>query len=275
VELLSILDSTEVLLDALLRFNQSLYNNHKVTEDAVFRAEFELADLQSQRAAAIEQREISASYFNFLLNRDLQTPIEVDRSIHPDEELLDLNELAKTASSNRTELKQTEAAITANNYLLSVNKGGKLPDLSAGALLGFQGFGYTFDEDQDYALFQFNLNVPLFSGFINNAQIQETKYELDRLNNQYDELKKQINLQVIQAYRSYQSAEANYRAKKLARTSAEKSLDIIRKKYVQSQVILVDLLDARNKFTSSELQTAIAKYDLLIRRAELERTIAL
>ncbi|MEM9981184.1 MAG: TolC family protein, partial [Bacteroidota bacterium] len=140
---------------------------------------------------------------------------------------------------------------------------------------GFQGFGYTFDEEQRYYLVQFQLAVPLFTGGRNNIRIQKATIEAARTRTQYEEVQAQIKVEVIEASRNLRAAQATVTAKTSALKSASERFKIIKRKYEENQALLVEYLDARTKFTNAATATTIARYDLLIRKAELERVAAL
>ncbi len=276
VELLNIYNSTETLLEELVRVNQALVANHKATKDVVYSAQFELDDLRSKVAEAERSNHLAKSYFNFLLNKDLESEIEIDNVISF--ELLTIYELSSmqsTAVGNREELNQLDHAILANESLLKLNKGKKIPELSLGFFTGFQGFGYEFDNNQSYYLTQFQLALPIFTGGRNNANIQKAKIQLDKTRTRRQEVEQRIKVQVVDAYRNLEAAQATVKAKEAAFNSAHESFKIIKRKYEENQVILVEYLDARTKYTNSEIALAIARYELLIRQAELQRTLSL
>jgi len=275
LELRQVYDTTEILLRELLRINQRLFENDKVTKDAVYSARFELDQLESQQAEAFKRVSTARSYFNFLLNRDLDHSIRVDENIMLGQNIVqDLDDLRQKALLRREELKQTERAIDANQYILKLNQGSRIPQLSMGARTGFQGFGYAFDGDQDYALMQFGLEFPIFRGFQNKSKIQESRIELERWQSRHTELKKKVQLQVSEAYRDLNAARKTYQARQSAVTSAGNSFEIIRRKYRENMVLLVEFLDARTKYTNAQLELAVAKYDVLVKNAVLERTIS-
>ena len=64
-----------------MRVSQKLFAAQKVTQDAVYRAESELASIEQQEMETRNNLDVSRSYFNFLLNRPLITDIEVDTTI--------------------------------------------------------------------------------------------------------------------------------------------------------------------------------------------------
>ena len=276
IEVLEIYYSTEKLLQELVRVNQKLVENHKATVDAVYRAEFELSDLYSQIAEARRLEATTKSYFNFLLNRDLGDSILIDKSFtgsfFVDSSLEDLQ---REALQHRDELNQLQNSIRANEQLVALNRNTNIPKLSVGANLGYQGFDYTFDDQQDYYLVQFSMSFPLFRGFQNKSKTEASKIELNRLQVQRQELQQQIKFQVIDAHRQVQAARVSVQARQASLKSAKKSFDIISRKYRENQITLLDLLDARTKYTNARLELVVAKYDLLTKEALLERTTSL
>ena len=272
----NVYQNTKELLEELLRVNKSLVKNDKATIDIVYRAEFEISDINSKITEAVKNVILAKSYFNFLLNRELDEVIEVDESlaIGTNIEKSVLN-YQQHAISGRQELAQLTYAVETQNHLLNLQKGRKLPSISLGAQAGYQGFGYEFNNNQDYALLSVNLEFPLFTGFQNNSRIQQSKIELHRLELEHEKLENRIKLEVIEAYRNLQAAEAEYHAKTAAAKSAEKNFKIITRKYQENLVLLVEFLDARTKYTNSQTSLAIAKYLVMIRGAELERTATL
>ncbi|UII31167.1 TolC family protein [Fulvivirga ulvae] len=276
LEVLNIYDSTETVLKELVKVNESLVKNNKATSDAVYNAQYELSDLYSKKAEAYRQHQLAKSYFNFLLNRELSDSIYTDPEIILFAKTTDEPEsLQEQAIQNREELRQVQYGIEASQYIVKLNKGSKLPNLSVGGAAGFQGFGYDFDSKQDYRLLQFNLSVPLYTGKRNDSKIQQATIEVDRMHAREQELRQQIRVQVADAYRNLQAAQSMVDARAAGAKSAAESFKIIKRKYEESKVILVEYLDARTKFTNSQISLAIAQYNVLIREAELQRVLAL
>jgi outer membrane protein TolC len=271
-----IYQNTRLLLQELLRVNRSLVENHKATIDAVYRAEFEISEIDSKLAQATKTVSVSGSYFNFLLNRDLNTPIEIDSNLVLTQDYVrDVIELQELALERRSELDQLEYAIESETHLLNLHRGQKLPNLSLGAQAGYQGFGYDFSDNQDYALLSINLEIPLFNGFQNNSRVQQSKIALNKLQLQQQNLENQIKLEVIETTRNFQAARASYESAIAAARSARKNFDIVSRKYQENLVLLVEFLDARTKYTNSQTSQAIAYYQLLISEAQLERATSL
>ncbi len=270
-EVLRIYDSTDVLLHELLRFNQKLVQYDKATRDAVTSVQFELDQLDSRRAAMEQRRDLVHTQFNTLLNRELNAPIELKEEITDPQPLTTpLSSLQDQAVAMRQELDQINGAIRANRINTKLNEKNRLPTVGLQAQAGFQGFGYDFNGDQSYATLGLNLRWTLFSGQQQKIRIQQSQVETQKLQKDYEIVRQQIQLQVVDAYRAYQAAQRQLTAERSALQNAATSFRIIRSKYQNEQALLVEYLDARTDYTNAQISVSIARYDLLIRRAELE-----
>lgn len=275
VEAVKIFEQSACVLKELVRVNKSLVANDKATYDIIYTAEAELSQLQSQTIDAKKNVRVSRSYFNFLLNRELEEEVEIDENVKQDRFVFNVaGELSADAFANRQELEQINRAIDANQYLVKLNKNNAyLPNMNLVVDAGYQGFGYSFDSNQDYWLAQVSLSWNLFQGGAKKSKIKESEYELERLNSQYEQLRDQIQLQVINAYNEYLAASENVEAARSGELSARKSFQIIDKKYRENQVILVEYLDAQNKHTNAQLNRSMAEYKALAKAAELKKVI--
>ena len=272
---LKIFQQSATVLEELVRVNKALVANDKATYDIIYTAEAELSQMRSQIIAAQKNVRIARSYFNFLLNRELEMEIAIDPSVKQDRFVFDnTNQLSADAFASRQELVQVNRAIDASQYLLKLNKNNAyLPNMNLVLDGGFQGFGYSFDADQDYWLAQVSLSWNIFKGGEKKSKIRESQYELERLNSQYEQLRDQIQLQVINAYNEYLAANENVEAARASELSSGKSFNIIDKKYRENQVILVEYLEAQNNYTNARLSRSIAEYNALAKAAELKKVI--
>lgn len=270
-EVLRIYDSTEVLLKELLRFNEKLVRYDKATRDAVTSVQFELDQLESRRAAMEQQRDLVHTRFNTLLNRELEAPIELKKEIATPQPLgAPLASLQDQALAMRQELDRIDGAIRANQINTKLNEKNRLPTVGLQAQAGFQGFGYDFNGNQSYATLGLNLSWTLFAGQQQKIRIQQSQVETQKLRKDYEIVRQQIQLQVVDAYRAYQAAQRRLAADQSSLRNAATSFRIIRSRYKNEQALLVEYLDARTNYTNARISVSIARYDLLIRRAELE-----
>jgi outer membrane protein TolC len=269
-EVMAIYAETGELLRELLRTNRSLVANDKATPEIIAQAEYQLAQWQSDRAAAEQQQRSARAYVNFLLNRPLQTDLERDSTFSSGQQgLADLAALQGEAQQQRPELDQLSYAQAANQQALQLQQWRSLPTVNLVIDAGFQGFGYTFDENQDFILGQVSLNWTLFSGLQRRAQVEQVRLQQQSLGLQSQALSQQINLQVQQAYDQLGQAQQQIEATQRGLRSAQQAFRLVQRQYQEGQANWLALTQARNDLTQAQLQQAIAHYTRLARQAEL------
>jgi len=272
----SILDQSEIVLKEVLRVNQVLVKNQKATKEIVYRSEFELSQLAQQQAEAQRSVQASRNYFNFLLNRPLATPIEVDENENQPELALVVDTVqAQQALVHRQELQQLKSAQLVNQSAFKMYQQKRLPTVAAVLDAGYQGFGYEFSSDQDYWLAAFSLKWDLFTGFQNKALRQRFALQGQLLEQQLTALEKQIQLEVDDNQQQVRAAFTAWQAAQKGVRSADQNFTVVSKKYQQQQATLLELLDARTTLTRAHLQTTVAHFDYLKKSALLESSLGL
>jgi outer membrane protein len=275
-ESITIYVKTRELLTELLKLNQKLVASDKATKDVALNAAYELDKVEFQLAQAMKNNQVAKSYFNFLINRDLAALIVKDTTIRASlSETEELPSLTEAALRQRQEIRQLQGVLQANDQIISLSKGNSyLPKVNAVGDIGYQGFKYKFDTNQQYWLAQFSLSWDIFKGGEKRTKVQQAKLDYQVTENRLEQLKKQIELQVIQSYYDVEATEQSYRAAQSGINNAERSFQIIRTKYFEGQALLIEYLDAQNKLTTSRLAENISAYDVLRSQAALRRTIS-
>lgn len=270
-----LLESTRLLLEENLRISVSLFRNHKVTEEIVFRSRAELSKLDQQIAEAEKGIQLAASYFNFLLNQSLDEKIEV--STHSEflfKPEIPLKKLEDHALGHRYEFEQLYRAINAARFGIKLHGSRFLPSVTAVIDYGFQGEKYGFTGRDDFWMASVVLSWNLFNGFQDSARRKQAKLEKKRLMSQLAELENQIRLQVKEAYYKVIVAKKSIRSSEDVLNSRKEAFHIVSKKYEQGMVPQIEYIQARNDFTNSCIFNIIAVFDCYIKEALLEKASA-
>ncbi|GAB5520827.1 MAG: hypothetical protein RhofKO_30780 [Rhodothermales bacterium] len=283
--LVEILTATGALVDENVRVNESLARNGKVTQDAVYRARTDQYDLAQQQAEAAKNRDLAASYFNYLLARPFETPIEriSERDLFPEAQP-DLepanvrlgsstDDLAYTALSQRTELAQLDAAIQAAGEQVALTDAHYLPSVALVADYGIQGRGYGLGGDNDFWMGSVVLSWNLFDGFQRRAKRQRARLGQQQIEAQRRDTEQQIRLHVQEAFDNVRVAEDALTTADARLISAQQTFRLVQRKYQEGMANQVEYIDARTALTNAELNRAITRYDYLSRSARLERAL--
>ncbi len=275
IQILKLTDRTTELLKENLRVNERLYANNKITIDNVYRSKAELSKLDQNIAEAIKFNKSSKAYFNFLLNRPLESDIEISDEKNFSFLEAELQNSQENAINNREELQQIQSYKIASDYNLRLNKFNKIPIFIAAVDYGFQGEEYNFTSDYDYIMASFVLSWDLFKGFQNNAKIQQAAIDKQIVETQYIEAENRVRLQVLDLFYEVEAVEKAIVAAQQEKMSATKSFEIINKKYNEGQSNLIQFIDARTTMTNAEYNVIITTYDYNIKYAEFERAACL
>ena len=275
LRLTRLLDDTRELLEENIRVNQKLFENHKVTVDYVHRSKAELSKLEQQAAVALKNRQVAASYFNFLLNRPFDMLIEQNASYDSVPGVPSLDNLTSRALDTREELDMIRSYSRAADDYLSMNRMQHIPNLYAAVDYGFQGRYYEFNGKQDFVLASLVLHWDLFHGFEKRAGISEAKIERELRAAQLEESENRIRLQAVEAYYEMLAAAESVNAAGEELRSARDAFRIVRRKFGEGQASLIEFIDARTGMTKAEERLIISKYDYHIRYADLERAACL
>lgn len=275
LKLLQLVDDTRQLLVENVRVNESLFDNDVVTIDNVYRSRAELSRLDRQEAEARKNHEVARAYFNFLLNRPLETAILADIRYDTVTQTLMLQDLAEQAITRREELEMLRSYRRVAENNLGMNQMNKWPNLYAVVDYGFQGRHYEFNMQQDYLFASLIFRWDLFHGFQNKAKIGEARVEQAMRNAQLEEAEKQIRLETMAAHYDLIASAESVAASRDELLSAGNAFRVVKRKYGEGQATLIEFIDARSTMTQAEMLLIISEYDLHIKYAELERVACL
>jgi outer membrane protein TolC len=262
-------DTTLALVAENLRVSQRLFENDKVTIDAVYRSESELSKVEVQRAQANNFLEASRSYFNFLLNRPLDADIELV-NLSPEPVAVSLDEASLLAIQNRDELLQIEQYQQLNVHVTDLHKGKNIPGLFGVVDYGFQGEQYSFTGEDDFVMASLVMKWNLFQGSTNRQKVQQSKIEGEKLDELYAETQQQIRLEVINYYYALQADYESVQSARKQTRSAQRAYELISRKYTEGQSSLLELIDARSSLTSAVANSIIAGSDFFSSLADFE-----
>jgi outer membrane protein len=279
LEAVRILENSKKVLEELVRLNKKLVANNTVTKDVVFSSDYEVSMLVQQRSEINKNAKVAAAYFNFLLNRSLPEEILVDSNLVKTDALnydglLSLPALADKAIANRQELKQLDLSISASENSVRLHQmAAARPSLFVGTNVGFQGYGYTF-KDQAYVAGQVGLSWNLFKGFDRKSKIRQAKFQVELLKVKQTEVEKQIELQTTQAFYDLIATREAQLAAEDGAIKAGQYFRVIDSRYRNGNVLMIEYLKAQNDVMSAQLQQSITKYDVLIKKALLDKITA-
>jgi outer membrane protein len=265
-----IVTASEELLRENVRVNQSLFDNGKVTEDQVLRARAELLEVEQQKREVANLTTQSQSYFNFLLNRDLLTPVEVTTPPNAAAHASALEQLWSDALQRRPEVAQVERLKQASAEQVTLARKQKWPMLALALDGGTQGEEYRFGDGYNFGTASLVFTWKLFDGGGDDARVRQARATERQLVLRQEEVAQQIRLEVQQAFDRLTTARDSLATAQARAEASSAAFRIASRKRDEGVINQVEFIDARSTLTRAELNLNLTRFNVLARRADLE-----
>jgi outer membrane protein len=287
-----------LLVKENLRVSQKFVENNMATREVVLRAQAQVSGVRSSLIESGNDLRNAAAYFNFLLNRPLESPIRIDSSLMTwqlpaetgDQEASGLHVSAAVTLPGFPSFAGTTTQTSVNGgreefsrlrsyqHILQSNlkwdRNYLIPQLNAFYDVGYQGYGFHFNGTQFYQLAGLNLIWPLFKANDNKYKIQQARIDIDAIDLQYRQLTEQLTLEQQITVNNYNSSFEALRAQADEVSSAREAYRLAEKRFDEGQALQVELIDARTQMTNAEIRYSQGRLSALNRAADMERVTA-
>jgi outer membrane protein TolC len=273
-----ILKSALGLTGEALRVNRLLFENDKVTEDRVLRAEADQLAVQQQSLEAERDRNLARATLNFLLNRPLSTPVpgsSGDELVLFTQAVLALTPPESPAPDGREELLALRKAIKAASAAEDAERARLYPSLALAVDAGTQGESYGTGRGYNFVQGSLVAAINLWDGRERRSGVQMARLERRKLELQLAGARQQISLEIMQAADELRSAAAACATAARRREASARAFEIVSRRELEGLASQLTFLDARNELTRAELNLEITRQYLLINAAKLDRAAAL
>ena len=254
------------------KINEKLLANGKGLPAYILRSENEVAQMASQLSEAEKQAESAKMYFNFLLNRELQTEIKTNFDEQEALDILKKNQMAD--ADQREELGMLKQAISLQQSVVKMNESFYLPKLNGYLNLGSQSSNWDFNQKSTYYLLGMQLDIPIFSGKRNLNKIKQSAMDVDMAKKSLDLTSKQVSLALQIAQKNLTQTWVAFRASQKQIDVANTYQKLIDKGYKEGVNTYIETLDARSQWTNAHLALNINQFKILIAAAQVEREAA-
>lgn len=279
----------EASLEAALenqRVNDSLYRNGRITRDFVLRAEADVLEIEQQIESTGGAERIAQNYVNLLRNTPLDAPLP--QASVSDDDVIRLRDvlirqagsvardrgwLQDTAIDRRYELKQIDSGLAAAGAAEDLARAAFKPQLALAVDAGIQGEDYGFTADDRYVLASLVLRFNFYNGGADRASLRQARARSDELRAARELAEQQIRLEVLQAAKDFEVAEASLRTAAKRVEAAEGAFEIARRKRDLGQIPQVEFIDSRRAVTSAQLNQRVNRFQALSALAAVEYAV--
>ncbi len=253
------------------RVNESLLTNGKGLPVYILRSESEIADVDSKIIDAQNNVLSAKKYFNFILNKELDSEIDTSFNIQLKISKVDSMLAESYDVSGREELKMLETDKSMHESFLTMKKLYWVPKVNAYLDLGAQDQIWNLNKDSRYYLFGFQLSVPIFEAFRNSYKVDEAELNVKNAQLSLDLTTKQLKLSQTLARNDLIAAQQNYYTAQKKYKAAIGYERLIEKGYKEGVNTFIETIDARSQLTQAELMVNINTNKVLSAIANYER----
>lgn len=182
-----------------------------------------------------------------------------------------IHELITEAKRARPDLAAAEAQVKAARANIGAVNATGMPSVSLFASRNYSDSGVS--EALRSNAIGITLNIPLFSGFNTTYKQRLAEAQLDAKAAQFDQLSKQVSLDVWRAYYALASGTEAVRASADLLASAEASEKMAAGRYKAGYGAILDLLNAQSALASARQQHIQAFYNWRIAKAALAQAM--
>ncbi|MBT1699327.1 TolC family protein [Fulvivirgaceae bacterium PWU4] len=288
---MQLFDNNIERVESLLKTTSAMNTNGFAESIDVDRIKVTLNNLRAERDKFYKLQELGYELLKFQMTYPMDQPIAVTgdiASLNVSEDVL------STYSANWDYKERIDYSILETNQrLLELDLKNKystsLPSLSAFANLGYStqspnisGVFKTNTNIKDNGVtgpdkwypavsFGVSLNVPIFSGLQRNYRVQQAKLALQKVENNFTNLKSAIDLEVQQAATNYINAVTTLKSQDENKKLAENVARVTKIKYEQGVGSNIEVIDAESALKEAQINYYSALYDAVVARVDLEK----
>ena len=249
------------------------YKSGLVARSDILKAETEKANADLFLVKANSAVKIAMGRLARTMGMKVSQPFEVAE--HPedirDRELASIDLLLDEAARNRPELRAILAQIEARRAEVKETEAQYWPVISIDG--GYGSRDDTFVPSRDEWSIGISLGLPIFTGFDRTYRLQRARSELAAATAQYEELLRDVELEVWDAYLRIVEADQTIQASEKLVASAEESARVAEGEYSSGVGSIIEIIDAQTVRTTARTQLAQARLNWYTAIARFERAV--
>lgn len=293
-ERLELVESNLQRMDTLFRNTEAMYKNGFAEKIDVDRLKVNKNNLEVNKSELENLTEISMKLLKFQMNYPLDQDIVLLGSI--EDQVLQSVELPQDDSwdyANRPDYQVLKANETLQKLNIKNKYAGAFPVISGFANLGYSTqsdkFGGLFVTNSDfeevnglgpdkwyrYSTIGLRLNWSIFTGLQRTAQIQQEKLSLRKIENSFESLKKNIDLDIDRSKRNLDNAIKKLKVQEESIELASDIFNITEIKFQEGVGSNLEIIEADNSLKEAQTNYYSALYDALVAQLELKKALGI
>lgn len=293
-ERLALFTNNIARVDSLLRNTIALHQNGFAESIDVDRIRVTFNNIKSEQEKFSRLNELSVELLKFQMNYPMEKSIAAsgniedvqietstanyekdwDYKVRPDYKVLETNKRLQELNIRNAYSGSLPTITAIGNYGYNTQSADVAGLFKTNTHLNEQtinGVAIGPDKWYSYSSYGINFNMPLFTGLQRHHQIQQQKLTLMKIENNFNLLKQNINLEVKQSSTNFENAITSLSSQKENMDLANKVAKVTKTKYEQGIGSNLEVVDAENSLRQAQTNYYSALFDAMVAKVDLDK----
>lgn len=274
-EFVSVAEEAVRVAEENLENVKNMYEVGMASKMDLLRSEVRLTNMQPEVIAVKNNLRISELNLKTMLGMDLSQSVEIEGALSYEPLEPDLEECITTALAQRPEVRQFGFQRKMAGESLKLSRAGYLPTLAVSGNYSFWADKLNFRKDTWSSFYVVNLvlNIPIFNGFKESAQISQSKAMIREIELNQKALQDAVEFEVRQAVLMLKEAKETLLSQEKNTEQAKESLRITQLNYSEGMATTLDVISAEAAYSQAQVNYSQALYNYVVAVAELDRAM--
>lgn len=274
-EFVSVAEEAVRVAEENLENVKTMYEVGMASKMDLLRSEVRLTNMQPEVIAAKNNLRISELNLKTVLGMDLSQSVQIEGALSYEPLEPDLEECITTALAQRSEVRQFDFQRKMAGENIKLSRAGYFPTLAVSGSYSFWADKLNFRKDTWSSFYAINLvlNIPIFNGFKESAQIAQSKAMVREIELNQKALQDAVELEVRQAVLLLKEAKETLLSQEKNIEQAKESLRITQLNYSEGMAMTLDVISAEAAYSQAQVNHSQALYNYVVAIAELDRAM--
>lgn len=274
-EFVSVAEEAVRVAEENLENVKNMYEVGMASKMDLLRSEVRLTNMQPEIIAAKNSLRISELNLKMVLGMDLSHPVQIEGALSYEPFEPDLEACIDTALAHRPEVKQFDFQKKIAGESLKLSRAGYFPTLAVAGSYSFWADKLNFRKDTWSSFYAVNLvlNIPIFNGLKESAQIAQSKAMIREIELNQKALQDAVELEVRQAVLLLKEARETLLSQEKNTEQAKESLRITQLNFSEGMATTLDVISAEAAYSQAQVNYSRALYNYVVAVADLDRAM--
>ncbi len=264
------------MLDKLVQDLENLFEEGIVTRNQVLQAQVKYNEVELLKVKAENGLHLSRMALNQMLGQPLTREFELDENFEADMLLLDEENIAETAMSQRPELQMLNQSVSVAAEMIKVKRADMMPSMGLKA-------GYSYSNPNPYNGFKdefggdysigVGISIPIYHFGDKRREVAQARIEKEKMQLKKDDTREMIELQVNQSMLDFNEAMEKTKLTHLSLKQAKENLDVTNNLFREGRATTRDVLEAQAHWQEAQAAYIEAKASEKLAYSKLQKNL--